>query len=104
MAKHCATALGVKFYSVGAVQNEYKLTGFVDAEGRTVRTAFRDAYEHGGLFLWDEVDASAANALVAFNQALANDSFPFPDGMVDRHPDFLAIAAANTYGTGATAE
>jgi cobaltochelatase CobS len=28
----------------------------------------------------------------------------FPDGMVKRHPKFVAIAAANTWGNGATAE
>lgn len=104
MAEHCAKALGLEFYATGAVQNEYKLTGFIDAEGRTVRTAFREAFEHGGLFLWDEIDSSSANALVAFNQALANDAFPFPDGMVKKHADFIAVAAANTFGMGATAE
>lgn len=104
MAEQCAKALSLEFYSCGAVQNEYKLTGFVDAEGRTVRTSFREAFERGGLFLWDEIDASAANALVAFNQALANESFAFPDGMVKKHPDFIAVAAANTFGLGATAE
>lgn len=104
IAENCAKALGLAFYATGAVQNEYKLTGFVDAQGQTVRTAFREAFEHGGLFLWDEVDASAANALVAFNQALANEAFPFPDGMVTKHPDFIAVAAANTHGHGATAE
>lgn len=104
MAESCAKALGLAFYATGAIQNEYKLTGFVDAEGRTVRTAFREAFEHGGLFLWDEIDASNANALVAFNQALANEAFPFPDGMVKKHPDFIAVAAANTFGHGATAD
>jgi MoxR-like ATPase len=104
MAESCAKALGLEFYATGAIQNEYKLTGFVDAEGRTVRTAFREAFEHGGLFLWDEIDASNANALVAFNQALANEAFPFPDGMVKKHPDFIAVAAANTFGHGATAD
>lgn len=104
MAENCAKALGLEFYATGAIQNEYKLTGFVDAEGRTVRTAFREAFEHGGLFLWDEIDGSNANALIAFNQALANGRFPFPDGMVNKHPDFIAVAAANTFGHGATAE
>jgi len=104
MAENCAKALGLEFYATGAVQNEYKLTGFIDAEGRTVRTAFREAFEHGGLFLWDEIDASSANALVAFNQALANDAFPFPDAMVKKHPDFIAVGAANTFGGGATVE
>lgn len=104
IAETAASALERPFYSTGAVQSEYKLTGFVDAEGRTVRTPFREAYEHGGLFLWDEIDASAPGALVAFNQALANGCYAFPDGMIDRHPGFIAVAAANTWGTGATAE
>lgn len=99
-----AEALDLPFYSTGAVQTEYKLTGFVNAEGQPVRTPFREAFEHGGVFLWDEVDGSHPNALVAFNQALANGSFAFPDAMVDKHPDFIAIAAANTFGQGATVE
>lgn len=104
LAKQCAKVLGRPFYMANRVSSEYKLTGFVDANGKTVRTAFREAYEHGGLFLLDEVDASDADAMVAFNAALANDAgepAEFPDGMVNRHPDFMAIAAGNTFGRGA---
>ncbi|MBD9674912.1 AAA family ATPase [Pseudomonas sp. PDM21] len=104
LAQTCADALSLPFYSTGAVQQEYKLTGFINAEGNVVRTPFREAFEHGGVFLWDEVDGSSANALLVFNQALANDQFPFPDKMVPKHPDFIAIAAANTWGAGATAQ
>ena len=53
------------------------------------------------MFLWDEIDASSASALLAFNAGLANGHQDFPDGAVKRHADFRAIASANTFGNGA---
>lgn len=100
-AVHAAQALGLPFYGTGALDNGYKLTGFIDAQGRIVSTAFRQAFEHGGVFLFDEMDASLPSALLAFNAALANDWMDFPDKNVKRHPDFRVIAGANTFGTGA---
>jgi MoxR-like ATPase len=101
LAEQVAKALGRKFYMAARVTSEYKLVGFVDAHGNTVRTQFREAYEHGGIFLFDEVDASDPDALTAFNAALANGFGDFPDGMVSRHAEFAAIAAGNTFGRGA---
>ena len=104
LAEQTAEALGLEFYAVGAVTSDFRLVGYTDAKGETVRTPFREAFEHGGLFLFDEIDASNPNALVALNQALANGRYPFPDGMVEKHPDFRAVGAANTIGQGATSE
>lgn len=101
LAEQIATALGRKFYMASRVTSEYKLTGYMNAAGDYVRTQFRDAYEHGGVFLFDEVDASDADALTAFNAALAGKQADFADGMVQRHPEFVAIAAGNTFGRGA---
>lgn len=101
MASQAAKALGKKFYFTGAINSEYKLLSFRDGNGNYHRTPFREAFEHGGVFLFDEIDASSANALMAFNAALANGHMDFPDGIVERHPDFICIAAANTYGNGA---
>ncbi|GGG66138.1 AAA family ATPase [Epilithonimonas arachidiradicis] len=100
-AKNIAKALGMEFYFTGAITSEFKLTGFMNAHGKIVSTDFRKAYEQGGVFLFDEIDASFPQAILAFNAALANDFMDFPDGRVEKHKDFYCIAAANTYGTGA---
>ena len=101
VAQKCASALGVPFRFAAKVESEYLLIGFKDARGETVRTQFREAYEHGGVFLFDEIDASSPSAVVAMNAALANGVCPFPDGTIARHKDFYCIAAGNTKLTGA---
>lgn len=100
-ANQCAKALGVNLYFTGAISNEYKLTGYMDAKGEYVSTEFRKAYENGGLFLFDEIDGSFPQAVLAFNAALANDYMDFPDKQVKRNEKFYCIAAANTIGLGA---
>jgi hypothetical protein len=102
VAKQVAHSLGLRFHFNGAIHSEYKLTGFRDAQGRVHRTAFRNAFECGGVYLFDEIDASQPAALLAFNAALANGMFDFPDRNVQAHPNFRCIAAANTWGKGAT--
>jgi SpoVK/Ycf46/Vps4 family AAA+-type ATPase len=101
-----AKALGLTFYFNGAIDTEYKLSGFVDAQGRIVSTAFRKAYTEGGVYLFDEVDASLPGATLAFNAALANGHCDFPgaDKPVPMHSDFRCVAAGNTWGMGATFE
>lgn len=101
-AEQVAKALKLDFHFTGAIATEWQLTGFVDAQGKYHRTPFRDWAESGGVFLWDEIDASDARALLRFNSALANGVCEFPDGKVVRlHKSCVAIAAANTYGQGA---
>lgn len=103
-AENVAGALNLPFYFNGAIDNEYKLLGFTDAQGRVVSRPFRKAFEEGGVYLFDEVDASLPAALLAFNAAMAHGQCDFPDKCVKRHPDFHAIAAANTYGYGANSD
>lgn len=101
--EHAAEALSLKFYaqSVGAQTSKSDFVGFMDVHGRIVSPIFRMAYEFGGLYLLDEIDAGNANVLTLLNAALANGYCAFPDGMVKRHPDFRCVAAANTFGNGA---
>jgi len=103
MAKQCADALGLAFHATGAVVDKFELLGFVDAGGKYHRTALREAVEHGGVFLFDEVDSSYPAPLNAFNALLENGHITFPDGatfQVDRTKTFF-VCAANTLGTGA---
>lgn len=101
-ASQLAQDLGLPFYFNGAIDTEYKLRGFHDAQGRLISPPFRQAFEHGGVYLFDECDASMPGAVLAFNAALSNGACDFPDGEVKRHADCIIIAAANTWGQGAT--
>lgn len=101
LAKQIAQTMKLGFFAENRVTSEFKLLGFINAQGKYVRTQFRDAYEKGGVFLFDEVDASDPDAMVALNSAIENGICPFPDKLVDMHKDFICIAAGNTYGRGA---
>jgi len=100
--EQAAESLGLDYYFQGAVQQEHKVLGYMDANGQYHRTQFRDAYENGGLFVFEEFDGSSARALLAINNAVAGSWCDFPDGKVRRHDSFVCVMAGNTYGTGAS--
>lgn len=106
ICKQVAEALGLNFYFTNAVTQEYKLTGFTDANGNYQPTQFYKAFTEGGVFMLDEMDASIPEVLVILNAAIANRyfDFPAPIGYVEAHPDFRVIAAGNTTGHGADYE
>lgn len=101
ICKQVAEALGLDFYFTNAVTQEYKLTGFIDANGNYQETQFYKAFTNGGLFFLDEMDASIPEVLVILNAAIANRYFDFPIGKVEANPNFRVIAAGNTTGLGA---
>ena len=97
-----AKELGWDFYFSNSVQQEYKLTGFIDAGGTFHETEFYKACtsENDCVFFLDEMDASIPEVLVLLNAAIANGYFEFPNGRVDlEHVHF--VAAGNTVGSGA---
>ena len=96
-----AEALGLDFYTTNAVNQDFKLTGFIDANGKYHETEFYKAFTNGGMFFLDEIDASCPEALIILNGAIANKYFDFPIGRVKAHKDFRVVCAGNTYGTGA---
>ena len=96
-----AKALSLDFYFSNAITQEFKLTGFIDANGHYHETQFYKAFVNGGLFFLDEVDASIPEVLLILNSAIANRYFDFPTGRVEAHPEFRVVAAGNTMGTGA---
>ncbi|WP_190821990.1 AAA family ATPase [Saccharopolyspora pogona] len=104
IAEQAAEALGLKSYSISLSPQTpaSQLLGYMQATGDYVRSLFREAYEHGGVFHFDEFDNGHPSVLAVINGALANGHMAFPDQMVKRHADFRAVASANTYGRGAT--
>jgi len=106
IAEKASQALGLQFsaQSFNSQSSKSDLVGFKTANGVYVGTEFRDRFQNGGIFLMDEIDNANPNILGTLNAALANGFMAFPDGMVKRHDGFIAIAAGNTYGNGATAQ
>jgi len=102
-AEAVAKALGLDFYSmsVGEQSTKSDLLGFIDANGNYRNTAFRKAFEMGGVFLLDEIDAGNPNVLLAINTGISNGFIDFPDHQIKAHKDFSLIATANTFGKGA---
>lgn len=98
-----AAALGLDFYitSFSCDSHAGELIGMIDAHGKYHRTAFREAFEHGGVFMADEIDSAPAEVLTGMNAALDGaDGYQFPDGYVKRSSNFRCVAGANTFGTG----
>lgn len=104
ICKQVADSLGLEFYFTNAVTQEYKLTGFIDANGVYQETQFYKAFKNGGVFFLDEMDASIPEVLIILNAAIANRYFDFPNGKIEANENFRVIAAGNTLGTGATNE
>lgn len=93
--------LEMDFYFTNSVQQEYKITGFIDAGGTYHETEFYKAFKNGGLFFLDEMDASIPEVLVLLNAAIANGYFEFPNGRITANEKFRIVAAGNTVGNGA---
>lgn len=101
-----AKELGWNFYFSNSVQQEFKLTGFIDAGGTFHETEFSKACKEAAngndvVFFLDEMDASIPEVLVLLNAAIANGYFEFPDGKVNFGKNVHFVAAGNTVGSGA---
>jgi len=106
--RNVAKAFGRDFVHVplGPQTSESKLLGYMDANGKYVRTLLRDAVEHGRTCCLDEMDACNAGVLTIVNEivdAKPGTMIGFPDGMIEKHADCQFFACANTYGRGADA-
>lgn len=104
IARQTAEALDLPFASINctSTMQDYRITGYKDANRIYDTTQFRDIFENGGVFVLDEIDNANPNILGVLNSALSNGYMAFPDKQVARHKDFVAIATANTFGAGAT--
>ena len=102
VVEQIAKDLGWNFYFSNSIQQEFKLTGFIDAGGKYHETEFYKACidSNDCVFFIDEMDASIPEVLTLLNTAIANGYHEFPVGkvMLD-HVHF--VAAGNTMGSGA---
>ncbi len=104
-ARKAAEALGLDYYSHGAIFSKHETLGYLDAKGeRAITAMYRWATNpNGGVLNFDELDGSLPKAITPLHELLDNRSVEFPGGLVveltDRH---LVVASMNTYGTGAS--
>jgi cobaltochelatase CobS len=102
-AKMLGKALNRPVYLYSAMDNKYEFVGYRDVNGQPVKTNARQAWSQPSVILFDEIDACANSALLALNGALANGIGDFADGNIERHPDCVVLAGANTWD-GATSD
>jgi cobaltochelatase CobS len=112
LAEQVAKHRGQRFGSIScsAGMSESHLIGRMVPMGDAgqfefLSTEFLECFEQGGVFLLDEMDSADPNVLLVINGALANGriSVPARNGkpVAMRHPEFVLIAACNTFGRGA---
>ncbi len=80
----------------GDLLGRHTLDGFVTSQ-------FVEIYSGGGVFNFEEIDASDPAMLIVVNNALASGQlFNSSNGQVyDKHCDFIATCTGNTFGMGA---
>lgn len=83
----------------GDLLGRHTIAGFISS-------AFLPIYSGGGVFNFEEIDASDPSMLIVLNNALAQDAlYNSADGeSYTRSPNFIAISTANTFGIGANRE
>jgi hypothetical protein len=79
----------------GDLLGRHTISGFIPSQ-------FVEIYSGGGVFNFEEMDAADPSMLIVVNNALAsNHLFNSANGEVyEKHPDFIAVATANTFGLG----
>lgn len=112
LAKQISDVLNLPFYAIslsgGTTESTFKGRYIPSGEHGKFefqQSSFITFYEAGGVVLLDEMDACDENVLVSINTALDNGYLDLPDRasnpVAKKHPDFVCIASANTYGHGA---
>jgi MoxR-like ATPase len=113
-AEQAATMLGWNFasLSLGPTTPESRLWGGMDAHGNFHEPPFiklarhaQDNPDSGSVYCLDELDNGNSGVIATLNSAMANGWFTAPNGdVISMGRNFVIIGAANTYGTGPTAE
>lgn len=98
LAMQIAEEMDLDFYTMsGTKQTSVNaIIGFISINGTYIPSQFRKAFENGGLFLLDEIDAMDPNVLLTLN-TIENGFVAFPDGIVKKHEDFRLVATSNPF-------
>lgn len=98
LAQQVAESLSLSFHSISCTKqmSVNSLLGFISINGVYLPTQFRHAFEHGGMFLLDELDAADPNVLLTLN-TIENGYISFPDQIIQMHPSFRLVATANPF-------
>ena len=96
--RQIAEDLGLDFYSIPLTKQTSvgNLLGFISVNGTYIPSQFRTAYEHGGMFLLDELSSGDSNTLLVLNSLEAG-FMSFPDKIIYTHPDFRLVATDNPH-------
>jgi cobaltochelatase CobS len=102
-AEQIAKALDLPYYLYSGTPQSPKsdIVGYLDATRELARTPFLEAFEHGGLFCWEELDSTATSLHTLINIALSSKMMAFPHGLIRQHKNFRMVACGNTDGSGA---
>jgi cobaltochelatase CobS len=106
LSKQIAEELKFPFYTISCSHgmSEAHLLGRMLFDGTYIPSDFIKAYENGGVFLFDEIDAADNNTLLVINSAISNGYISVPNRkdkpQAKRHENFIAIVAGNTWGEG----
>ena len=106
LGEQLAEMLNVQFFYMNTVYTKYDVTGFTDAQGNYVPTAFVNwLNSDGGLMFIDEMCTNSPEANTAINALLANRYIVLQNGeTLKMSPRHYVVAADNTNGLGATEE
>ena len=106
LGEQLSEMLNVPFFYMNTVYTKYDVTGFTDAQGNYVPTAFVNwLNSDGGLMFIDEMCTNSPEANTAINALLANRYIVLQNGETLRmSPRHYVVAADNTNGLGATEE
>lgn len=110
LVEQIAEHLGMPLVVLNRVQDAAELQGFKTVDGEYAITPFiafvRECMKkkEDGIVLFDEIDGSDANALVAINDAISSRKITLADNTQLDLKKIHFIACGNTWGTGATEE
>jgi len=95
-AMQVVEALDLKMHSITCTRQTSvnNFLGFLSVTGVYITSQLRQAFEFGGAFVIEEINACDANTLICLN-TIENGFLSFPDKIVHRHKDFRLLATAN---------